>query len=102
MKNDKVNQTIIRSSKSLAADMTDIIYGKLPPQAVDLEEAVLGAFMIDRDVLRFLEELKPAALEEEGLQASGGLRAATTWAASGPPCAASCRRKPTRTAAVGR
>ena len=59
MKNDKVNQTIIRSSKSLAADMTDIIYGKLPPQAVDLEEAVLGAFMIDRDVLRFLEELKP-------------------------------------------
>ena len=26
-------------------------YGKLPPQAVDLEEAVLGALMLDKEAL---------------------------------------------------
>ena len=33
------------------ADLSDLVYGKLPPQATDLEEAVLGAFMIDRDAV---------------------------------------------------
>lgn len=32
-------------------DLSSIVYGKLPPQAIDLEEAVLGAFMIDRDAV---------------------------------------------------
>jgi replicative DNA helicase len=26
-------------------------YGKLPPQAIDLEEAVLGALMLDKEAL---------------------------------------------------
>ena len=33
-----------RSVKDLQAE-----YGKMPPQAVDLEEAVLGALMLERD-----------------------------------------------------
>lgn len=33
------------------ADLSSVVYGKLPPQANDLEEAVLGAFMIDRDAV---------------------------------------------------
>ena len=36
------------------------IDGKLPPQAIDLEEAVLGALMIDNDALsNAIELLKP-------------------------------------------
>ncbi|HNK99358.1 MAG TPA: DnaB-like helicase N-terminal domain-containing protein, partial [Chitinophagales bacterium] len=33
------------------ADLSSVVYGKVPPQAGDLEEAVLGAFMIDRDAV---------------------------------------------------
>ncbi|HNV99787.1 MAG TPA: hypothetical protein PKL06_10495, partial [Chitinophagales bacterium] len=33
------------------ADLSSVVYGKVPPQASDLEEAVLGAFMIDRDAV---------------------------------------------------
>jgi replicative DNA helicase len=37
--------------------------GKLPPQAVDLEEAVLGALMLEKDALSsVIDILKPAAL----------------------------------------
>ncbi len=43
-------RTSLRTGKN-PADLSDIVYGKLPPQAVDLEEAVLGAFMIDRDAV---------------------------------------------------
>jgi replicative DNA helicase len=32
-------------------------YGKIPPQAVDLEEAVLGALMLERDAFTILAEL---------------------------------------------
>ena len=31
--------------------------GKLPPQAVDLEEAVLGAIMLDKDALPTVTEI---------------------------------------------
>ena len=38
----------------------NIEYGKMPPQAVDLEEAVLGAIMLEKDaVLSVLDILKP-------------------------------------------
>ena len=29
----------------------DAIYGKIPPQAVEVEEAVLGALMLERDAI---------------------------------------------------
>ena len=36
--------------------------GKLPPQAVDLEEAVLGALMLDKDALsNVIDIVKPEA-----------------------------------------
>ena len=35
-------------------------YGKLPPQAVDLEEAVLGALLLDKEALTdVIDILKP-------------------------------------------
>src|ERR1035437_6566600 len=30
-------------------DQINTQYGKIPPQAIDVEEAVLGAFMLERD-----------------------------------------------------
>ena len=38
--NNKINTTI---------EQINAQYGKLPPQAVDVEEAVLGALMLERD-----------------------------------------------------
>lgn len=32
-------------------------YGKMPPQAVDLEEAVLGALMLERDAFTVIGDL---------------------------------------------
>jgi replicative DNA helicase len=32
-------------------------YGKLPPQAIDLEEAVIGAVMIEKDALFMIHEI---------------------------------------------
>lgn len=42
------------------ADLSVVVYGKVPPQAPDLEEAVLGALMVDRDcILSVMEILTP-------------------------------------------
>ncbi|MFW6370517.1 MAG: replicative DNA helicase [Bacteroidota bacterium] len=44
-------------------------YGKLPPQAVDLEEAVLGAIMLEKDaVITVLDILKPESFYKESHQ----------------------------------
>ncbi|MEQ8530535.1 MAG: DnaB-like helicase N-terminal domain-containing protein, partial [Imperialibacter sp.] len=43
--------------------------GKLPPQAIDLEEAVLGALMLERDALtNVVDILKPESFYKEGNQ----------------------------------
>jgi replicative DNA helicase len=38
-----------QTKKRTGVDMTTMVYGKVPPQAKDLEEAVLGALLIERD-----------------------------------------------------
>ena len=44
----------------------NVEYGKLPPQAVDLEEAVLGAIMLEKDaVLSVLDILKPESFYKD-------------------------------------
>src|SRR4028118_2288397 len=43
--------------------------GKLPPQAVDLEEAVLGALMLEKDALSaVIDILKPEVFYKESHQ----------------------------------
>ncbi|MCB9315943.1 MAG: replicative DNA helicase [Lewinellaceae bacterium] len=37
--------------------MGQYVFGKIPPQALPLEEAVLGALMLDRDALGFVSDL---------------------------------------------
>ena len=42
------------------------ISGKVPPQAIDLEEAVLGAVMLEKDaVLSVIDILKPECFYKE-------------------------------------
>jgi len=48
------------------ADLSSVVYGKVPPQAIDLEEAVLGAFMIDKDaVTNAIEILRPESFYDD-------------------------------------
>ena len=48
-----------KSNKLVARDIADGL-GKLPPQALDLEEAVLGALMLEKNALNAVVEfLKP-------------------------------------------
>src|SRR5688500_7827265 len=43
-----------------APDLSTMVYGKLPPQAKDLEEAVLGAIMLEKGAFNTIVEiLKP-------------------------------------------
>lgn len=47
-KNDFKN----RNLKNRNSDLSSIVYGKIPPQAIELEQAVLGAIMIDKDAMQ--------------------------------------------------
>lgn len=49
-----------RKPRSKNEDLSTFVYGKVPPQAIPLEEAVLGALMIDKDALTaVLDILQP-------------------------------------------
>ena len=49
--------------------LSDLGLGKLPPQAVDLEEALLGALMLEKEPLaNVIELLRPATFYKEGHQ----------------------------------
>ena len=59
--NDEKNTTR-RTKPTVKAQIAvnDNVYGKLPPQAVDIEEAVLGAIMLEKDALTdVIEILQP-------------------------------------------
>lgn len=45
------------STRSRKPDVTSLVYGKVPPQAVELEEAVLGAIMLEKDKLAEVLEI---------------------------------------------
>ena len=40
-----------RGAKSRREDLSNFVFGKVPPQAIPLEEAVLGAIMLEKDAL---------------------------------------------------
>ena len=53
-----------RVNQAIALD-----YGKIPPQAPDLEEAVLGAIMLEKDaILSVLDILEPVSFYKESHQ----------------------------------
>src|SRR6202035_2531012 len=50
-------------------DLSTMVYGKLPPQAKDLEEAVLGAILLEKSAFdTVVEILKPECFYVEGNQ----------------------------------
>lgn len=55
--------------KTNPTTITGLELGKIPPQAVDLEEAVLGALMLEKDaVVTILDVLKPECFYKESHQ----------------------------------
>lgn len=43
--------------KDHSEDLSQMIYGKVPPQAREMEEAVLGALMIERDAIHEVQDI---------------------------------------------
>jgi replicative DNA helicase len=55
--------------KGIAPDLSSMVYGKIPPQAKDLEEAVLGAIMLEKSAFdTVIEILKPECFYVEAHQ----------------------------------
>ena len=58
-----------RTNRLLGGDQGNAGMGKLPPQATDMEEAVLGALMIEKDALSTVADiLKPDSFYKESHQ----------------------------------
>jgi len=53
------NEASRLSNRTRKTDQNSLLYGKLPPQARELEEAVLGAIMIESDKLSDVLEILP-------------------------------------------
>jgi len=46
-----IQLTNYRGNKKKGSDLSNYVFGKVQPQALPLEEAVLGAIMLDKDAL---------------------------------------------------
>ncbi len=56
----------LKNKTNKQSDKLNLEYGKIPPQAIDLEEAVLGALMLEKDaVLTVLDILRPSSFYNE-------------------------------------
>ncbi|MBC7921731.1 MAG: replicative DNA helicase [Ferruginibacter sp.] len=65
----KKSAAFLRGQPKLTPRMLDPGLGKIPPQALDLEEAVLGALMIEKDALTTVVDiLKPFSFYKEAHQ----------------------------------
>ena len=57
------------AKKVTGIEKVNMDYGRVPPQAIDLEEAVLGAIMLEKDaVIAVLDILKPESFYKEAHQ----------------------------------
>ncbi len=62
-------ENIKKRVKSSITEQSLLQYGKIPPQAVELEEVVLGAMMLEKDaVANVIEILKPEVFYKEAHQ----------------------------------
>jgi replicative DNA helicase len=58
-----------KNRRKTSLDLSTMIYGKVPPQAKDLEEAVLGAIMLEKGAFdTVIEILKPECFYVDGHQ----------------------------------
>src|SRR5215470_11625189 len=66
---DLTNLNRDRKRRKSSLDLSTMVYGKVPPQAKDLEEAVLGAIMLEKSAFdTVIEILKPECFYVEGHQ----------------------------------
>ncbi|MBK8721040.1 MAG: replicative DNA helicase [Saprospiraceae bacterium] len=64
----KPSSTNSKNNKSIT-DLSNLVFGKLQPQAVQLEEAILGALMLDKESLPIIMDLiKPDSFYKEAHQ----------------------------------
>lgn len=49
-----------RGAKTRREDLSNFVFGKVPPQAIPLEEAVLGAIMLEKDALSVILDILQA------------------------------------------
>lgn len=56
MENTDIKRTT-RFSRNKTEDISNMIYGKIPPQARELEEAVIGAILIDKDAFILVSDI---------------------------------------------
>ena len=56
---DKMMKTVSNRMSAVKGDgvTNELVYGKVQPQAIPLEEAVLGAIMLDKDALPTVTEI---------------------------------------------
>ncbi|MEP7259482.1 MAG: DnaB-like helicase N-terminal domain-containing protein, partial [Flavitalea sp.] len=58
-----------KARRKTSPDLSTMVYGKVPPQAKDLEEAVLGAIMLEKSAFdTVIEILKPECFYLEANQ----------------------------------
>ena len=48
---ETAKKTGVNRRQNRSEDLSSFVFGKIPPQAISLEEAVLGALMLDKDAL---------------------------------------------------
>ena len=51
MSEGSIREKVLKKVQQKGQAVNDLVYGKEPPQATDLEVAVLGALMLERDAL---------------------------------------------------
>src|SRR6201992_1825196 len=67
--NLNLNKDRNKMRRKPAVDLSNMVYGKVPPQAKELEEAVLGAIMLEKSAFdTVVEILKPECFYVEGHQ----------------------------------
>lgn len=55
-----ITKKTTRFSRTRTEDISTMLYGKIPPQARELEEAVIGAILIEKDAISYVSDiLKP-------------------------------------------
>ena len=63
------SQPVKRKKRSISNEQLVAEHGKIPPQAVDYEEAVLGAIMVEKDALtEVIDILKPESFYKDAHQ----------------------------------
>jgi len=57
MEDQTTNKRTTRFTRNKTEDISNMLYGKIPPQARELEEAVLGAILIEKDAISYVSDI---------------------------------------------